>query len=187
MGSSIRDAVEALIRKLQPDVTPNTVLVPLNEYYEIKQVPSLILIGPKLEENLAKRVSEKRVERDVANFTYTSSNWPRYYHLDFDLVLTAETGAELLDLQEKVIAFFLDNLEIVVSPECSYYLRELIPLGGLDRPNLSNLRQASGKYRIEDVEVFDSRVEEGKLVKYRDVRVCDKATRQLMEVFHLDE
>jgi len=187
LGSSIRETIEALIRKLQADVTPNTVLVPLNEFYDIKQVPSLIVIGPKMEENLAKRVSEKRVERDMANFTYTRRNWPRYYHLDFDFVLTADTGAELLDLQEKVIAFFLDNLEIAVSAECSYYLRELVPLGGLERPNLSNLRQASGRYRIEDIEVFDHQIEEGKLVKYRDVRVCDKSTRKLLETFHLDE
>lgn len=187
MGSSIRDTVESLIRKLQADVTPNTVLVPLNEYYEIKQVPSLVVIGPKMGENRAKRVSEKRVERDLANFTYTRRNWPRYYHLDFEFVLTADTGAELLDLQEKVIAFFLDNFELDVGPDCSYYLHELVPLGGLERPNLSNLRQASGKYRIEDVEVFDSRLEEGKLVKYRNVRVCDKPTRVLLETHHLDE
>jgi len=134
LSSSIRETIEALIRRLQEDVTPNTVLVPLNEFYDIKQVPSLIVIGPKMEENLAKRVSEKRVERDMANFTYTRRNWPRYYHLDFDFVLTADTGAELLDLQEKVIAFFLDNLEIAVSTECSYYLRELVPLGEKNLP-----------------------------------------------------
>ena len=64
MGSSIRDTVETLIRKLKADVTPNTVLVPLNEYYEIKQVPSLLVIGPKMEENRAKRISEKIVEID---------------------------------------------------------------------------------------------------------------------------
>ena len=92
MSSSIRETIETLIRRLKADVTPNTVLVPLNEYYEIKQVPSLIVIGPKMEENRSKRVSEKRVERDLANFTYTRRNWPRYYHLDFDFVLTADTG-----------------------------------------------------------------------------------------------
>ena len=114
MGSCIKNVIEALIRKLQSDVLENTVLVPPNEYYEIKQTPSLLVIGPKLEENREKRISEKRVEVDRDNLSYTERNWPRYYHLDFDFVLTTDTGPELLDLQEKVIPFFLDNIAVAV-------------------------------------------------------------------------
>jgi len=113
--SIVRATIEALIRKLQSDVTPNTVLVPLNDYYNIKQVPSLLVIGPKLEENRAKRVSEKIVEIDRDSLSYTQRNWPRFYHLDFDFMLTASNGMDLLDLQEKLIVFFLDNHFVQVS------------------------------------------------------------------------
>ena len=163
MASCIREVIEALIKKLQADVTPNTVLVPLNDYYEIKHTPSLLVIGPKLEENRSKRNSEKRVEVDRDNLSYTERNWPRYYQLDFDFVLTAANGMELLELQE------------------------MVPLGGLERPNLSNLRQASGRYRIEDVEVFDHDVFEGKIVLYRNFRLCDFGTRRLIETYKPDE
>ncbi len=202
MGSFIRETVETLIRKLQADVTPHTVLVPPNDYYEIKHTPSLLVIGPKMEENRAKRISEKIVEVDLDNLTYTERNWPRYYHLDFEFVLTADTGAELLELQEKVIAFFLDNRVVAVPVSggwglgpfgiepwgsedvfLEFYLREMIPVGGLKRPNLSNLRQASGRYRIEDVPIFDHVLEEGKLVLYRDFVLCDFATRTPVETF----
>lgn len=44
-------------------------------------------------------------------------------------------------------------------------LTELVSLGGLKRVNLSNLRQASGRCRIEDCPVFDGRVIIGPLVK----------------------
>jgi hypothetical protein len=40
MISIVRETTEALIRKLQADVTPHTVLVPLNDYYEIKHTIS---------------------------------------------------------------------------------------------------------------------------------------------------
>lgn len=202
MASSIRESIETLIRKLQADVTPNTVLVPLNDYYEIKQTPSLLVIGPKLEENRSKRNSEKRVEVDRDNLSYFERNWPRFYHLDFDFVLTAANGMELLELQEKVIAFFLDNRAVAVPVAAGwglgpfgiepwgsedgalkFYLREMIPIGGLDRPNLSNLRQASGRYRIEDMPIFDHVLEEGKLVLHRDFVLCDFATRTPVEIF----
>ena len=202
MISLVRDTVETLIRKLQSDVTPNTVLVPLNDYYEIKQVPSLLVIGPKLEENRAKRVSEKIVEIDQDSLSYTQRNWPRFYHLDFDFMLTASNGMDLLDLQEKLIVFFLDNhfIQVSVAPgfgiggfgvdpwgasedDAEFYLSEMIPIGGLERPNYSNLRQASGRYRIEDVPVFDNDIEEGKLVLYRDFVLCDFGTRARVETF----
>ena len=186
MASCIREVIEALMKKLQTDVTPNTVLVPPNDYYEIKQTPSLLVIGPKLEENRSKRNSEKRIEVDRDNLSYTERNWPRYYQLDFDFVLTAANGMELLELQEKVIAFFLDNREVATA-ECVFKLQEMVPIGGLERPNLSNLRQASGRYRIEDVEVFDHDVFEGKIVLYRNFRLCDFGTRRLIETYKPDE
>lgn len=202
MNSLLRETVETLIRKLQADVTPHTVLVPLNDYYEVKHVPALLVIGPRMDENRAKRVSEKIVEIDRDALTYIERNWPRFYHLDFDFVLTAGNGMELLELQESLIAFFLDNVAVSVpiaagwglgpfgidpwgSEDVSlkFYLREMVPIGGLERPNLSNLRQASGRYRIEDVPVFDHVLEEGKLVLYRDFVLCDFSTRTPVETF----
>ncbi|HOC94334.1 MAG TPA: hypothetical protein PKH33_18430 [bacterium] len=202
MVSLIRNAAEALVRKLQADATPNTVLVPINDHYEIKQVPSLLAIGPKMEENRSKRIYEKRVETDRVSLAYSERNWPRFYHLDFDLVLTTGNGMELLDLQERLTAFFLDNISLSIpcavgwglgpygiepwgseSGDLKFYLRELVPMGGLERPNLSNLRQASGRYRIEDVPVFDHALEQGKLVVHRDFVLCDSATRSPVETF----
>ena len=46
-------------------------------------------------------------------------------------------------------------------------LTELVPLGGLRRVNLSDLRQSSGRCRIEDCPVYDGQVESGPLIKDR--------------------
>jgi len=46
-------------------------------------------------------------------------------------------------------------------------LTEIVPLGGLRRVNLSNLRQSSGRCRIEDCPVYDGLVKTGPLIKDR--------------------
>jgi hypothetical protein len=109
---------------------------------------------------------------------------------------------ELLELQERLIAFFLDNIAVSVpiavgwglgpygvepwgseDGDLKFFLLEMVAIGGLDRPNFSNLRQAAGKYRIEDVPVFDHALEEGKLVLHRDFVLCDFETKTPMETF----
>jgi hypothetical protein len=54
-----------------------------------------------------------------------------------------------------------------MAPDGTLNLTELTPLGGLKRVNLSNLRQASGRARIEDCPVYDGIVREGKLIRDR--------------------
>ncbi len=175
MVSSTKQACESLITSLQAAVTPHTVLVPQNDCYEIKKVPSLIVIGPKVEENKEKRVTEKLQSIDIDALSYSERLWPRYNNLDFELLLTASTGAELLALQELVSVFFIDTKSIVVG-DSIFNIVETTPVGGLDRPNLSNLRQSSGKCRIEDVEVFGTAVETGKLAVDRVVNINDRET-----------
>ncbi len=175
MVSSIKQACESLITSLQSAVTPRTILVPQNDYYEIKDVPSLIVIGPKVEENKDKRISEKLLSIDIDALSYSERLWPRYYHLDFELLLTASTGAELLALQELVSVFFIDTKYVTVG-DSIFNIIETTPVGGLDRPNLSNLRQSSGKCRIDDVEVFGTAVETGKLAVDRIVNINDRET-----------
>lgn len=178
MASHVRSATEALVIALQDQVTPHTQLVPNSDYYEVKKTPSLVVIGPKIVENKSKRISEKLQDINIQNLAYEERRWPSYYHLDFEFLLTAKTGAELLDLIGRTTVFFIDNTSVAVDSSV-FNIVELIPIGGLDRPNLSNLRQASGKYRIEDVTVFGDLVTNGKLVLDREFRLRDRTTGDL--------
>jgi hypothetical protein len=85
------------------------------------------------------------------------------YHLDFDIVVTTGKEAELLDLTEKVARFYQLHPALAVGDHGVLNLTELVPLGGLKRVNLSNMRQASGRCRIEDCPIYDGIVSAGKL------------------------
>ena len=66
---------------------------------------------------------------------------------------------------EKVARFFQLYPILAIGQEGTLNVTELIPLGGLRRVNLSNLRQASGRLRIEDCPVYDGRITQGKLIR----------------------
>ncbi|MCX5769523.1 MAG: hypothetical protein NTZ09_04520 [Candidatus Hydrogenedentes bacterium] len=84
-----------------------------------------------------------------------------------------EMGAGLLDLQEKGARFFQAHTVLPVGELGALNLTLLTPLGGLRRVNLSNLRQESGRCRIEDCPVYDGAVLEGKLIHRRVFEFCD--------------
>lgn len=164
----IREACEALVAKLRADVLPQVVIVGKDDFHEVKQVPSLLLVGPTLVLDKPKRFLLSDVVVDEPTLTYTETHEPWYYHLDFDLVLNTGTGTELLSLVADLTAFFRANVALDVSADARFLLTEMIPLGGLMRPNLSNLRQASGRCRIETVPVYDSYQVTGPLVVDRE-------------------
>ena len=66
--------------------------------------------------------------------------------------------AELLEFQESVSRFLQLHPVIAIADQGSLNLTELVPLGGLTRVNLSNLRQSSGRIRIESCPVYDGEI-----------------------------
>ncbi len=166
---SVREVIESFIRKLQAEVTTQAVLINKNDLFETTRIPSLVVQGPEVVENRERRTKAKEILKDTEGLTYEERNYPHFYHFDFDFILTTATEEELLDLQEKIIKFFLNNPEMAVNEDDRLNLIELTPMGGFFRPNLSNLRQSSGKYRIEDVLVYDDSLIQGKLIVDRTI------------------
>ncbi len=60
----------------------------------------------------------------------------------------------------------------------SLNLTELVPLGGLARVNLSNLRQSSGRIRIESCPVYDGDLRDGRLIRDRTFQFHGDVTEQ---------
>lgn len=164
---TVRIVVESFIRLVKTEIDPDAVLVAADDAFEVPKVPSLILQGPTLVENGDRRTQARMVEKDVPNLSYEECRYPRLYHLDFDVIVTAAHEGELLDLQEKVARFYQRYPVLTVEDRGTINLTELTPLGGLRRVNLSDLRQSSGRCRIEDCPVYDGVVETGPLVKDR--------------------
>ena len=162
---TVRSVVETLIRLVKADIDPEAVLVAADDVFEVPKVPSLILQGPTLVEHGDRRTQARMVEKDIPNLSYEACRHPRLYHLDFDVIVTAAHEGKLLDLQEKVTRFYQAHPDLSVTDRGSLPLTELVPLGGLRRVNLSNLRQSSGRCRIEDCPVYDGRIETGALIK----------------------
>lgn len=166
MGS-VRSATEALIRLFKREVHENAVLVAADDLFEVTRTPSVILQGPMIKENGARRTQARLIEKDVPGLSFEECRAPRLYHLDFGVVVTTDNEADLLEFQEKIARLYQTNPVIEVGAEGSLNLTELTPVGGLRRVNLSNLRQASGLARIEDCPVYDGQVRQGKLIRDR--------------------
>lgn len=138
-----------------------------DDVFEVPKVASVVLQGPTLTENRDRRTMALVFEKQVPELTYTKTRSPRLYHLDFEVVVTAAKEVELLDLTEKVARFYQLFPVLAIPDRGALNVTELAPLGGLRRVNLSNLRQATGRLRIEDCPVWDGRVENGKLIRDR--------------------
>lgn len=159
----IREVVESFIRLVKSEIHPGAVLVSADDAFEVTNVPSVVLQGPTLSEDSDRRTLAMLTKRNEADLTFEQCRHPRLYHLDFDVIVTTGKEVELLDLIEKVARFYQLYPTLAVGEYGSLNITELVPLGGLKRVNLSNLRQASGRCRIEDCPIYDGRVESGTL------------------------
>jgi hypothetical protein len=163
----MREVVESFLRLLRAEVHPNVLLAPPDDVFEVTKVPSLVVQGPVVAEDEGRRCPARLLVRQEESAGYVDRAHPRLYHLDFDLIATAGDGAGLLESQEKAARFFQAHTVLPVGELGALNLTLLAPLGGLRRVNLSNLRQASGRCRIEDCPVYDDVVTEGKLIHTR--------------------
>ncbi len=159
----VREVVEAFVRLMKSEVDPGATLVSAEDMFEVANVPSVVLQGPTPLEDAARRTPARQVRRNEGDLTFEERRHPRLYHLDFDVIVTTGKESELLDLTEKIARFYQLHPVLEVDEHGSLNVTELVPLGGLKRVNLSNLRQASGRCRIEDCPVYDGRVVSGKL------------------------
>lgn len=164
---SIRTVTAEFICLFKRVVHESAVLVATDDLFEVNNSPSVVLQGPILAEDRRRRTQARLIEKNVPELTYEECKAPRLYHLDFDIIVTTATETELLGIQEAIARLYQTHPEIEFGEEGSLNLTELVPLGGLRRVNLSNLRQASGRIRIEDCPVYDGIVTQGKLIRDR--------------------
>lgn len=164
---SIRLVTETFLRLLKTEIDPDAVLVAAEDVFDVPHVPSLVVQGPTLVEDAARRTLALRVVRDPEAMTFQAGHHPRLYHLEFDLVVTAGHEGDLLDLMTKMARCYQRHPVLTIPDTGALPLTELTPLGGGRRVNLSNLRQASGRCRIEDCPVDDGGWHEtaGRLVR----------------------
>lgn len=155
--------VESFVRLAKSEIHPGAVLVCADDVFEVTNVPSIVLQGPTLSEDGDRRSQAMLTKRNESGLTFEQCRHPRLYHLDFDIIVTTGREADLLDLTEKVARFYQLHPAFTVGDHGVLNLTELVPLGGLKRVNLSNMRQASGRCRIEDCPIYGGRVIAGKL------------------------
>lgn len=163
----LREVVETFIRLVKAEIAPNAVLVSPNDVFDVPKVPSLVLQGPTPVEDAARRCPAPLLCGDRDAMTFMETAHPRLYHLDFDLIATAGDGPSVIDMQEKAVRFFQAHSTLSIGDRGALNLTLLVPLGAGCRVNLSNLRQASGRCRIEDCPVYGDAVREGKLIDTR--------------------
>lgn len=163
--SLIREATEILIRLVKKGLHAEALLIPSDDLFEVKRTPSVILQGPKLVEDGFRRSQCRLFDKGAQPNSFVSCRFPRLYHLDFELIVTTARESELLDFQTKCSRFLQINPLLVINDSLKLNLTELVPLGGLSRVNLSNLKQSAGRLRIESCPVFDGQFTTGSLIQ----------------------
>ena len=73
--NTIRTVIETLIRLVQSEVLPEAVLVAPDDVFEVKRTPNLLLQGPTLHENAARRSMAPLIHKDVPSLSYEGKNW----------------------------------------------------------------------------------------------------------------
>lgn len=163
----IRLATEALIRLLKTEVDPGAVLIAADDVFAATDVSALLLQGPTLTEDTRRRTLAHWAQRDQHTMTFTGGPYPRLYHLDFDVVVSTGTEQELLVMNGLMTILYQRHPVLMIPNIGALPMTELTPLGTLRRVNLSNLRQATGRLRIEDCPIGDDiqlQTETGRLI-----------------------
>ena len=159
----IREVVETFVRLTKVEIDSGAVLVASDDIFEVTKVPSVVFQGPTLVEDGGRRTPAMLTKCNKTDLIFEQCHRPRLYHLDFDVIVTTGKEADLLNLTEKVARFYQLHPTFSVGNHGTLNITELVPLGGLKRVNLSNLRQSSGRCRIEDCPIYDGRIKSGKL------------------------
>jgi hypothetical protein len=113
--STIQAVTETLIRLAKQAIHSNTVLVFADDLFEVQSTPSIILQGPKLTEDRLRRSQTRLFEKNMTDLGFEECRFPRLYHLDFDLMVTVDREAELLQFQEAVSCFLQLNPVIPIA------------------------------------------------------------------------
>jgi hypothetical protein len=171
---NIRLATESLLRLIQNEIDQHALLIAADDIFEAAEVPALLLQGPTPVEDARRRTFSQWTHKDQDNMTFYSGRYPRLYHLDFEIVASTGDERSLLNIIGKTALFYQLNPLLSVTELGFLNITELTPLGGYRRVNLSNLRQASGRLRIEDCPVGDAdslQTESGNLIVTPNVAI----------------
>ena len=84
----ILNVVEAFIRLVKREVHAVAVLVAADDLFEVKRTPSVLLQGPVLTENTARRTPARLLERNVPALSYEECKAPRLYLMDFVILVS---------------------------------------------------------------------------------------------------
>lgn len=171
---SINAAQEAFLAFLRAKIIKRVVVTEEGDHLEITDPPVLVLVGPNVQENRALRgMQEIAVSVNLDAGTYEGQRRPpRYYSVEYQLLLFSADGERLAKYRDRILQRFPDNPHVEYQVEVGADglfdvkadLVEVTAMGSFRRPNLSNLKQVSGIYRLENVPVFSDEVFTGKLV-----------------------
>lgn len=192
LGEHIENTMRAVIRLLKAGVLNNVVEVTHVDYGEIAGIPALILYFPRVTEVRIEASNERVVTKDLLLGQFRVSPPPRFYDLEFDYELVADTmiGPKgLLQLTQKCLAFFAehttvsvdltDDLGVVYGTD----VYQLVPTLALSPGAVSTAYMtARGSFAVREVRVEDRRVITGPLVTGLQLTYRDEK-KQIEEVY----
>lgn len=187
--STITRVTRALIMALQQQVIENVVLTEHTEWDEnpedgldvasIAKLPALILSGPDAPENKVYRTAVEAEIDGVASFIRTRT--PFTVDLDFGIAGVSESSIQLLNMMEATKQFLMKtrNLTMLRDPSdpnggtVSYELRVSGDFRVASLPNLSNVRNFTGRVAVRGVDIEGTAGVRGDFARGRGGQVGD--------------
>ncbi|MGE5551517.1 MAG: hypothetical protein ACM3ZC_13475 [Bacteroidota bacterium] len=157
-----------LVERLQAAVLANTVITTHSDILEIAQLPVLVVFQPELEPVRPDHANENKVSKDEETGTSLTTLPGGFYHLGFDYEITAENTREVLTIGQSLLVWLSAHPYLTVTVDDVDHEFELDAPDPLSRPGRTsgaNLRRASGRLVIRDVELPSGVYRVGKLAK----------------------
>ncbi|MDI3548130.1 MAG: hypothetical protein PWR10_1782 [Halanaerobiales bacterium] len=162
---SVFEAVmRALLQEFKANVLQNSVSATHSDMLEIAKLPVLILFLPDVARARLDDANVPVQVKDEAAGTVRVYDPSPTYDLGFDYEVIAETTMEVLDIGERLAAFF-ESLPYLTVDGKEYPVRIVEPMGRTGTTGPANLRRAAGSFVIEGVEVDTAKFRDGKLAK----------------------
>lgn len=173
--SEFEAVMRMLLQKFKAHVLLNTVSSTHSDMLEIAKVPILILFLPDIARIRLDDANVSVQLKDEAAGTVRVFDPSPTYDLGFDYEVIADTTMGVLEIGEKLAAFFEATPYLNVNNK-EYPVTITAPIGGPGGTGPANLKRATGSFMVEGVEVDLGTFQDGKLAKQFEAVYENQAT-----------
>lgn len=177
----LNETCKELLRLLRTQVEENT-QQNMGNLLEIKKLPVIVLTGPTLQERRNMRSVAELTATDPRTNTFVKETTPRWYNLNFAVLLAADHLSDLLDRVEHLSRTARAHPVLTVTQDSTERTRRYhwdwtaLP-SNTTTPNHSGVYEAQGTLTVYDIEIYSGHTRAGTLIQTVSVTLTPETPR----------